>query len=259
MPAEKPTAKSADMLFDIRGLRALVTGGTGAIGSAIARGFVAAGARVAIVGRSEDTPTIAARLGPDVAGITADLADLQALTQAFAQVTAALGGLDVLITAHGSARVQAATEYSQEFWDEMLTMNLTSVFQLCRLAAPIMLGQGRGKIITIASMLSFSGGLMVSGYAASKGGVAQLTKALANEWSGRGINVNAIAPGYIKTRLNEHIWRDPVRHDQILTRLPSGRWGNPDDLVGAAIFLASPASDYVHGIVLPVDGGWLAR
>lgn len=250
---------SADMLFDMRGARALVTGGTGAIGSAIARGFIAAGARVAIVGRSDKTPTIAASLGQDVHGVAADLADFQALSGAFVEATAALGGLDVLVTAHGSARVQAAVDYSQEYWDEMVTMNLTSVFQLCRLAAPIMLGQGRGKIITIASMLSFSGGLMVSGYAASKGGVAQLTKALANEWSGRGINVNAIAPGYIKTRLNEHIWRDPVRHDQILTRLPSGRWGNPEDLVGAAIFLASPASDYVHGIVLPVDGGWLAR
>jgi|ERR1700674_1772129 len=250
---------SSSELFGIVGARALVTGGTGAIGGAIARGFVAAGARVAIVGRSDKTRTIAASLGDGVLGITADLTDFQALSSAFGEATAALGGLDVLVTAHGSARVQSATDYSQEFWDEMLTLNLTSVFQLCRLAAPIMLGQGRGKIITIASMLSFSGGLMVSGYAASKGGVAQLTKALANEWSGLGVNVNAIAPGYIKTRLNKHIWSDPVRHDQILARLPAGRWGNPEDLVGAAIFLASPASDYVHGIVLPVDGGWLAR
>jgi 2-dehydro-3-deoxy-D-gluconate 5-dehydrogenase len=250
---------SSSELFGIVGARALVTGGTGAIGGAIARGFVAAGARVAIVGRSDKTRTIAAGLGDGVLGIAADLTDFQALSSAFGEATAALGGLDVLVTAHGSARVQSAADYSQEFWDEMLTLNLTSVFQLCRLAAPIMLAQRRGKIITIASMLSFSGGQMVSGYAASKGGVAQLTKALANEWSGLGINVNAIAPGYIKTRLNKHIWSDPVRHDQILARLPAGRWGNAEDLVGAAIFLASPASDYVHGIVLPVDGGWLAR
>jgi 2-deoxy-D-gluconate 3-dehydrogenase len=250
---------SPSQLFDIVGLRALVTGGTGAVGSAIARGFLSAGARVAIVGRSDKTATIAAMLGEGVLGITADLTDSEALSSAFAEATAALGGLDVLVTAHGSARVQSATDYAQEYWDEMLALNLTSVFQLCRLAAPIMLRQGRGKIITIASMLSFSGGLMVSGYAASKGGVAQLTKALANEWSVRGINVNAIAPGYIKTRLNQHIWSDPLRHDQILARLPAGRWGTPEDLVGAAIFLASRASDYVHGIVLPVDGGWLAR
>jgi 2-deoxy-D-gluconate 3-dehydrogenase len=258
-PPSEPTGQNAAALFDISGVRALVTGGTGAIGSAIARGFVAAGAHVAVVGRSENAGTIAAGIGDGVHGIAADLTDFSELSRAFNEATDALGGLDVLVTAHGSARVQPAAEYSKEFWDEMLASNLTSVFQLCQLAAPIMLGQGRGKIITVASMLSFSGGLMVAGYAASKGGVGQLTKGLANEWGGRGINVNAIAPGYIKTRLNEHIWRDPVRHDQILTRLPSGRWGTPQDLVGAAIFLASRASDYVHGILLPVDGGWLAR
>ena len=122
-----------------------------------------------------------------------------------------------------------------------------------------MIPAGRGKIITIASMLSFGGGFRAAAYAASKGGVAQLTKALANEWAPKGINVNALAPGYIQTPLNQHIWKDPVRNEQILARLPSGRWGTPADLKGAAVFLASPASDYIHGIVLPVDGGWLSR
>jgi 2-dehydro-3-deoxy-D-gluconate 5-dehydrogenase len=134
------------------------------------------------------------------------------------------------------------------------------VFALCRLAGSLMVPRGSGKIVTIASMLSFQGGLRAAAYAASKGGVAQLTKALANEWAPHGVNVNAIAPGYVKTPLNRHIWRDdPGRSDAILARLPAGRWGEPSDLAGAAVFLASPASDYVHGIVLPVDGGWLAR
>jgi 2-deoxy-D-gluconate 3-dehydrogenase len=122
-----------------------------------------------------------------------------------------------------------------------------------------MVRQGSGKIINVASMLSFSGGLKATSYAASKGGVAQLTKALANEWSGKGVNVNAIAPGYIRTELNKHIWSDPVRNQQILDRLPSGRWGVPSDLMGATVFLSSSASDYIHGVILPVDGGWLAR
>jgi 2-deoxy-D-gluconate 3-dehydrogenase len=139
-------------------------------------------------------------------------------------------------------------------------VNLTSVFELCRLAGTSMVPRGEGKIVTVASMLSFQGGFRAAAYAATKGGVAQLTKALANEWAPHGVNVNAIAPGYVKTGLNRHIWRDdPVRSEAVLARLPAGRWGDPADLAGAVVFLASAASDYVHGIVLPVDGGWLAR
>ena len=142
----------------------------------------------------------------------------------------------------------------------MLATNLTSVFELCRLAGGLMVAAGRGKIVTVASMLSFSGGFEVSPYAASKGGVAQLTRALSNEWAPRGVNVNAIAPGYFRTELTVPIWRDDSdRNAEIVGRLPAGRWGEPADLAGATVFLASAASDYVHGIVLPVDGGWLAR
>ena len=145
-------------------------------------------------------------------------------------------------------------------WDDTLEVNLTSVFELCRLAGTSMVQRGEGKIVTVASMLSFQGGFRAAAYAAAKGGVAQLTKALANEWAPHGVNVNAIAPGYVKTGLNRHIWRDdPVRSEAVLARLPAGRWGDPADLAGAVVFLASAASDYVHGIVLPVDGGWLAR
>jgi 2-deoxy-D-gluconate 3-dehydrogenase len=142
----------------------------------------------------------------------------------------------------------------------VLDTNLTAVFGLCQLAGAIFVAQGRGKIVNIASMLSFSGGLGVVSYAASKGGVAQLTKALANEWAPSGVNVNAIAPGYYKTQANVHIWRDdPERTAQITARLPAGRWGEPADLKGAVVFLSSAASDYVHGVILPVDGGWLSR
>jgi 2-dehydro-3-deoxy-D-gluconate 5-dehydrogenase len=171
-----------------------------------------------------------------------------------------LGGLDVLVACHGTARPSATLAHELEDWDAVIETNLTSVFELCRLAGGIMVGQKRGKIVTVASMLSFSGGLEVASYAASKGGIAQLTKALANEWARHGVNVNAIAPGYFKTQLTARIWRDdPERSSQILGRLPVGRWGEPPDLAGAVVFLASPASDYVHGVVLPVDGGWLGR
>jgi 2-dehydro-3-deoxy-D-gluconate 5-dehydrogenase len=141
----------------------------------------------------------------------------------------------------------------------VVDLNLTVTFALCQLAGAAMAAQGSGKVITVASMLSFSGGYRASGYAASKGGVAQMTKALANEWASRGLNVNAIAPGYIQTRMNQHIWRDPERNARTLDRLPAGRWGNPEDLQGTVIFLASQASDYLHGAIIPVDGGWLSR
>jgi 2-deoxy-D-gluconate 3-dehydrogenase len=142
----------------------------------------------------------------------------------------------------------------------VIEVNLTATFELCRRAGRLMVDRCSGKIVNIASLLSFQGGYRVSSYAASKGGVAQLTMALANEWARDGVNVNAIAPGYVKTRLNAHIWRDdPERSEQILTRIPAGRWGAPSDLAGAVVFLSSAASDYVHGVVLPVDGGWLSR
>jgi 2-deoxy-D-gluconate 3-dehydrogenase len=152
-----------------------------------------------------------------------------------------------------------AASMAAEDWDATLASNLSSVFALCQLAGGDFVQQGHGKIVTIASMLSFSGGFHASAYAASKGGLAQLTKALANEWAPHGVNVNAVAPGYIKTPANRHIWQDEQRAASVLARLPSGRWGEPSDLVGAIVFLCSHASDYIHGVILPVDGGWLAR
>jgi 2-dehydro-3-deoxy-D-gluconate 5-dehydrogenase len=245
-------------LFDLSGRRALVTGGSGGLGRAMAGALVEAGASIAVLGRSERTDQAARELGG--VGVRADLADRDDLERGFAEAVDRLGGLDVLVTSHGIGRPSDALEHELEDWDAVLEVNLTSVFTLCRLAGRIMIEQGSGKIVNVASLLAFSGGFRVSSYAASKGAVAQLTKALANEWAPAGVNVNAIAPGYFKTQLNTHIWRDdPERSEQILVRIPAGRWGEPSDLKGAVVFLAAPASDYLHGVVLPVDGGWLAR
>jgi 2-dehydro-3-deoxy-D-gluconate 5-dehydrogenase len=245
-------------LFDLAGMRALVTGGGSGLGRGMAEALVGAGATVALVGRSERVEDAARELGGHA--VRVDLTDRDALPAAFQRAVALLGGLDVLVTAHGTTRRGPALDLDAAAWDDVLETNLTSVFELCRLAGRLMVAAGRGKIVTVASMLSFSGGLEVSPYAASKGGVAQLTRALANEWAPHGVNVNAIAPGYFRTELTAPIWRDdPDRSAEIVGRLPAGRWGEPADLAGATVFLASAASDYVHGIVLPVDGGWLAR
>jgi 2-dehydro-3-deoxy-D-gluconate 5-dehydrogenase len=245
-------------LFDLSGRRALVTGGAGGIGLAISEALAGAGARVAILGRSEAVDEAAARVGGTA--VHADLSDREALRGGFEEAVESLGGLDILVTSHGTLEAGPALETSMERWDATIEVNLSSVFELCRLAGALMVPRGAGKIVTIASMLSFQGGFRAAAYTASKGGVAQLTKALATEWAAHGVNVNAIAPGYVKTPLNSHIWRDdPPRSEAVLGRLPAGRWGEPADMGGAAVFLGSAASDYVHGIVLPVDGGWLAR
>lgn len=249
---------TASPLFDLSGRRALVTGGGGGIGLGISQALAEAGARVAVIGRSDAADEAAARVGGTA--VRADLSDRDGLRRGFEDAVESLGGLDILVTSHGTLHAGPALEMSLEEWDATMDVNLTSVFELCRLAGTLMVPSGAGKIITIASMLSFQGGFRAAAYSASKGGVAQLTKALANEWAPHGVNVNAIAPGYVKTPLNSHIWRDdPERSQAILARLPAGRWGEPADLAGAAVFLASAASDYVHGIVLPVDGGWLGR
>jgi 2-dehydro-3-deoxy-D-gluconate 5-dehydrogenase len=245
-------------LFDLTGRRALVTGGGGGIGRGLARALVAAGATVAVLGRSESADEAAAEL----AGIAvrADLADRADLQRGFAEGVERLGGLDILVNSHGIGRASDAVDHELADWDAVIEVNLTATFELCRLAGRLMLDRGSGKIVNIASMLSFQGGYRVSSYAASKGGVAQLTMALANEWAPHGVNVNAIAPGYVKTALNARIWRDdPERTAQITARIPAGRWGEPDDLAGAVVFLSSAASDYVHGAILAVDGGWLSR
>jgi 2-dehydro-3-deoxy-D-gluconate 5-dehydrogenase len=245
-------------LFDLSGRRALVTGGAGGIGLGISEALAGAGARVAVLGRTDAADKAAAHVGGTA--VRADLSDRDALRRGFEAAVETLGGLDILVTSHGTLHAGPTLETSLEEWDDTIEVNLTSVFELCRLAGEPMVQRGAGKIITIASMLSFQGGFRAAAYSASKGGVAQLTKALANEWAPHGVNVNAIAPGYVKTPLNSHIWRDdPARSEAILARLPAGRWGEPADLAGAVVFLASAASDYVHGVVLPVDGGWLGR
>jgi 2-deoxy-D-gluconate 3-dehydrogenase len=245
-------------LFDLSGRRALVTGGGGGIGRGISEALAGAGARVAVLGRSDSTDDVAERVGG--IAVRADLSDRDEVGRGFDEALEALGGLDILVACHGTLHAGPALESSLEDWDATIEVNLTSVFDLCRRAGALMVPRGSGKIVTIASMLSFQGGFGAAAYSASKGGVAQLTKALANEWAPHGVNVNAIAPGYVKTPLNAHIWRDDAqRSDAVLARLPAGRWGEPADLAGAAVFLSSAASDYVHGVVLPVDGGWLGR
>lgn len=248
--------------FRLDGRRALVTGGGGALGLAMAGALAEAGATVAVMGRSQ-TVELAARAVREAGSIgfpvLADLADRDALVRGFGAALDELGGLDVLVTSHGTAPSAPALEYDVATWDGALETNLTSVFLLCQLAGRVMVPKGAGKIINVASLLSFSGGFRVAAYASSKGGIAQLTKALANEWAASGVNVNAIAPGYVRTALNEHVWRDDRRRREILARIPAGRWGEPDDFRGVVVFLASRASDYLHGSIVPVDGGWLAR
>jgi 2-dehydro-3-deoxy-D-gluconate 5-dehydrogenase len=244
--------------FDLTGRRALVTGGGGGIGRGLARALAGSGASVAVLGRSESADEAAAELGG--IAVRADLTDRGQLRRGFDEAVAGLGGLDILVASHGIGRAADAVEHDLADWDEVIEVNLTATFELCQLAGRIMVAQGSGKIVNIASVLSFQGGLRVSSYAASKGGISQLTMALANEWAPHGVNVNAVAPGYVKTALNTRIWRDdPERTEQITVRIPAGRWGKPADIGGAVVFLSSPASDYVHGVTLPVDGGWLSR
>jgi 2-deoxy-D-gluconate 3-dehydrogenase len=244
----------------LAGRRALVVGGGGGLGRAMAHALADAGARVAIMGRSDSADEAAGELATPGFAVRADVADRADLRRGFDEVVERHGGLDVLITAQGATIPSPALDHGLDAWDVTIETNLTAVFELTQLAARTMAPAGRGQIVTIASMLSFSGGYNVAAYAASKGGVAQLTKALANEWASLGINVNAIAPGYIRTQLNRHIWRDdPNRAAEVLARLPAGRWGEPEDLAGPAVFLCSPAADYLHGVILPVDGGWLSR
>lgn len=191
--------------------------------------------------------------------VQADLSDPATIAPLVAEVEAGLGPIDILVNNAGIIRRHDATAYPEEDWRAVLDVNLSAVWHLSRTVGRAMLGRGRGKIINVASLLAFQGGVRVPAYAASKHAVAGLTKALANEWAGRGVNVNAIAPGYIATDNTEALRADPERSRAILDRIPAGRWGDPGDLAGAAVFLASGASDYVHGHVLVVDGGWLAR
>lgn len=247
--------------FSLAGKAALVTGANTGIGRAIAVALAEAGADVALAGRSRADETAAAveALGRKAVLIEADLATTEPVARVVEEALAAFGRLDILVNNAGIIRRADAVDFSEADWDAVIDTNLKSLFFLCQAAGRQMLAQGSGKIVNIASLLSFQGGIRVPSYAAAKSGVAGLTKALANEWAGRGVNVNAIAPGYIATNNTAALQADETRNRQILERIPAGRWGDPKDIAGAAVFLASSAADYVNGHVLAVDGGWLGR
>jgi 2-deoxy-D-gluconate 3-dehydrogenase len=220
-----------------------------------------AGADVVAVGRRPAADLVAEieRLGRRCVALQADLEDPAQVETVIPRVLQTLGRVDILVNNAGFTMRRPAVEVTAEDWHRVMQVNLHAVFRLCQDAARDMLPRRRGKIINVASLMSFEGGILISPYTASKGAVGQLTKALANEWAPHGVNVNAIAPGYIATDLTQALQDDPARNAAILARLPAGRWGRPDDLAGAVVFLASAASDYVHGHLLAVDGGWLAR
>ncbi|WP_263575860.1 2-dehydro-3-deoxy-D-gluconate 5-dehydrogenase KduD [Paenibacillus vietnamensis] len=249
-------------LFDLTGKVAIVTGAGRGLGEAIALGLAKAGADVAFVTNRTpaDKGAEAARaLGRKAITIQADVGDRSKLAGIIERTADELGRIDILVNNAGIIRRTPAVDHSYEDWQEVLDVNLNSVFVLSQLAGRYMIEQGSGKIINIASMLSYQGGINVPGYTSSKHAVAGLTKALASEWASKGLQVNAIAPGYMSTDNTEALREDPVRSTQILQRIPAGRWGSSEDLVGPAVFLASAASDYMNGHVLAVDGGWLVR
>ena len=248
--------------FRLDGKVALVTGAAAGLGAAIAVALAEAGADVACHGNSrapDATCEAITRLGRRTAAVSGDLVDRE-VSRTLVETTAReLGPIDILVNNAGTIRRAPAVSYSEDDWDAVIEVNLSSVFRLSQQAGRRMMERERGKIVNIASVLSFQGGIAVPAYVASKGAVAQLTKALANEWAAKGVNVNAIAPGYMRTDNTLALQRDETRNRQIVERIPAGRWGDPADVAGAAVFLSSSASDYVHGHVLVVDGGWMGR
>jgi 2-dehydro-3-deoxy-D-gluconate 5-dehydrogenase len=249
-------------LFSLQGQVALVTGANTGLGQGIAVALAQAGADIVAVGRSSaaDTQRSVQAAGRSFHEIRAELQESGQCAPIIAQALAATGRVDILVNNAGVIRRSDALEFTEADWDVALDVNLKTPFFLAQAAAQSMLRAGRGgKIINVVSMLSFQGGIRTASYTASKSGLAGITRLLANEWAARGINVNAIAPGYFATNNTTALRADETRNRDILARIPAARWGSPSDLAGAAVFLASAASDYVHGTVLPVDGGWLAR
>ena len=250
-------------LFNLEGKKAVVTGGSRGLGRGMAAGLAEAGAEVIITGVSERAIKTAAELrekGFQVEAVQFDLSRRDQLKESFALIMEKFEDqLDILVNNAGIQRRNRAEEFSEQDWDDVIEVNLNSVFLLSQLAAGRMLKNDGGKIINIASLLSFFGGYTVPAYAASKGGIAQLTKAFSNEWAAKGINVNAIAPGYMDTEMNTALVNDPDRNQLIMSRIPAGRLGKPEDMKGIVVFLASKASDYLNGTVIPVDGGYLGR
>jgi 2-deoxy-D-gluconate 3-dehydrogenase len=250
--------------FKLDGKVALVTGASRGLGAATAVALASAGAEVALHSNEHPASMTAGKISAEsdrrTALFTADLADRAAADKLVADTLATFGRIDILVNNAGIIRRHAAAQHTDEEWDVVIEVNLSNAFRLCRAVGKHLLDrQQPGKIINVASLLSFQGGITVPGYAAAKGGLVQLTKALANEWASHGINVNAVAPGYMQTDNTTALREDPQRNRQITERIPAARWGTPEDIGGAVVFLASNASDYVHGHVLVVDGGWMGR
>ncbi|HKB68498.1 MAG TPA: 2-dehydro-3-deoxy-D-gluconate 5-dehydrogenase KduD [Pyrinomonadaceae bacterium] len=248
--------------FKLDGKVALVTGASTGLGAAIAIALAEAGADVACHGNThapDGTCASVVKAGRKAFALTGDLSERETPLRLIENTIEHFGQLDILVNNAGTIRRAPAAEYSEEDWATVIEVNLSSVFRMSQLAGRHMIERGGGKILNIASLLSFQGGITVPAYAASKGGVAQLTKALANEWAAKNINVNAIAPGYMRTSNTRALQEDETRNRQIFERIPAGRWGEPGDLGGAAVFLCSAASDYINGHVLLVDGGWMGR
>lgn len=262
MNSQEGKAKLILDFFQLHGKTALVTGSSRGLGLGIAIALAEAGAKVALHGSKSVPAESIERVketGAETIAVHGDVGNSEECRAIVEQVTAHFGGIDILVNNAGTIRRSPAVEYTWEDWNAVLETNLSSVFRLTQLAGKYMLAKGAGKVINIASLLTFQGGILVPAYAAAKGGVGQLTKAFANEWASRGVNVNAIAPGYMETDNTAALRADQVRSKQIIERIPAGRWGTPSDLGGAAVFLASQASDYLHGHVLAVDGGWMSR
>ena len=247
--------------FSLEGKIALVTGANTGLGQGIALALAAAGADIAGAGivPAEETAAKVRALGRRFVNIEANLGSIEPVERGAREAVEGLGRLDVLVNNAGLIRRADAVEFSEKDWDDVMNVNIKSAFFMCQAAGRHFIAQGRGKIINIASMLSFQGGIRVPSYTASKSGIAGITRLLANEWAQQGLNINAIAPGYMATDNTAQLRADEDRSKAILDRIPAGRWGRPEDLGGTAVFLASSASDYVNGAVIPVDGGWLAR
>lgn len=247
--------------FALDGRLAMVTGAGSGIGRGIALGLAAAGADLILLSDRDNLGPVAEEASAAGAAVTTELLDLADRDARRAAVERLLDAhaVDVLVNNAGLIRRSPATQFSDADWYEVIEVNLHAAFELCRAAGRRMVARGSGKIVNVASMLSFQGGFLVPSYAASKHALAGLTRALANEWAAHGVNVNAIAPGYVATATTAALRSDPARSDEILGRIPAGRWAEPEDVAGAAVFLASRAADYVHGHVLAVDGGWLSR
>jgi 2-dehydro-3-deoxy-D-gluconate 5-dehydrogenase len=247
--------------FSLEGKVALVTGANTGLGQGIAVALAEAGADIAVAGfvPPAETEAMVRKIGRRFVSIDANLMTLEPVARVVAETVKGLGKIDILVNNAGMIRRADSLEFSEKDWDDVMNVNIKAVFFLSQAAGREFVKQGHGKIINIASMLSFQGGIRVPSYTASKSGVAGITRLLANEWASKNINVNAIAPGYMATDNTQQLRQDPDRSKEILGRIPAGRWGDPKDVGGTAVFLASAAADYLHGTIIPVDGGWLAR